>query len=157
RLLEIASLCDRATVLRDGATVGVLDIVEGAEDRIVELMLGPEPEGEAQDPRTESKAIARRSIPADATPRLPLHKLKVGSAVDDVSFGLHAGEVLGLVALEGQGQDQLFEALAGSRRADGGELRLDGRPVRFGHPADAIAAGIVYVPANRVEALLLQR
>ena len=62
-----------------------------------------------------------------------------------------------MAALEGQGQDELFDVLAGSRRPDGGELMVDGVPVSFRHPADAIRAGLVYVPADRAEALLMQR
>jgi ribose transport system ATP-binding protein len=61
------------------------------------------------------------------------------------------------VALEGQGQDELFDILAGSERPAGGELRVDGSPVSFRHPADAIRAGVVYVAADRAEALLMQR
>ena len=74
-----------------------------------------------------------------------------------MSFDLRAGEVLGVAALEGQGQDELFDVLAGSRRPDGGELMVDGAPVSFRHPGDAIRAGVVYVPADRAEALLMQR
>ena len=66
-------------------------------------------------------------------------------------------EVLGVVALEGQGQDELFDILAGSDRPSGGELQVDGKPVSFRHPADAIRAGLVYVAADRAEALLPQR
>ena len=62
-----------------------------------------------------------------------------------------------MVALEGQGQDELFDILAGSERAKGGELLVDGTPTSFRHPADAIRAGLVYVPADRAEALLMQR
>jgi ribose transport system ATP-binding protein len=62
-----------------------------------------------------------------------------------------------VVALEGQGQDELFDILAGSDRPTDGELLVDGSPVTFGHPADAIRAGLVYVPADRAEALLMQR
>jgi ribose transport system ATP-binding protein len=65
--------------------------------------------------------------------------------------------VLGVVALEGQGQDELFDILAGSERPSGGDLLVDGAPVSFHHPADAIRAGLVYVPADRAEALLMQR
>ncbi|HET7829072.1 MAG TPA: ATP-binding cassette domain-containing protein, partial [Candidatus Limnocylindrales bacterium] len=65
--------------------------------------------------------------------------------------------VLGVVALEGQGQDELFDILAGSARPASGELTIDGQPATFRHPADAIRAGIVYVPADRAEALLMQR
>ncbi len=75
----------------------------------------------------------------------------------DVSFEIAPGEVLGVVALEGQGQDELFEALSGLRRPAAGTLRVEGRRVEFRHPADAIAAGLVFVPGNRAEALLMQR
>jgi len=62
-----------------------------------------------------------------------------------------------VVALEGQGQDELFDLLAGSERPSGGELRVNGATVSFHHPADAIRAGLVYVAADRAEALLMQR
>jgi ribose transport system ATP-binding protein len=65
--------------------------------------------------------------------------------------------VLGVAALEGQGQDALFDCLAGARRADGGEIVVGGRPRTFRHPADAIAAGLVLVPGDRLHALLPQR
>ena len=61
------------------------------------------------------------------------------------------------MALEGQGQDELFDILAGSERPSAGELQVDGTAVSFRHPADAIRAGLVYVPADRAEALLMQR
>jgi ribose transport system ATP-binding protein len=153
RMIEIAAVCDRATVLREGETVGVVDVTEGSEDRIVELMLGQAVEemAEAGD-RTAAGARA-----AGATPRLATRGLAAGTKLHDVSFELYAGEVLGLVALEGQGQDELFAILAGSARPDSGELLVDGNPVTFHHPADAIRAGLVYIPADRAEALLMQR
>ncbi|MGH2382036.1 MAG: sugar ABC transporter ATP-binding protein [Candidatus Limnocylindria bacterium] len=154
RMLEIASLCDRATVLRDGETVGVVDMAPGAEERIVDLMLGPPVPGEEQDAAgaQPSRAAGESDVPA-----LEVRGLQSGTKLHDVSFALQPGEVLGLVALEGQGQDELFGILAGDRRADGGELLVKGTPMRFGHPADAIRAGLVYVPANRADALLDQR
>jgi ribose transport system ATP-binding protein len=155
RLVEIRALCDRATVLRDGRTVGVLDVAEGADEKIVDLMLGQ---------------VAREPAPAEAIPgaaaarpegevpvRLAVRSLAAGTKLSDVSFDLHPGEVLGVVALEGQGQDELFEVLSGSRRPSAGELAVDGRPVSFGHPRDAIREGLLYVPANRTDALLMQR
>ena len=83
--------------------------------------------------------------------------MRRGTELNDVSFDLYPGEVLGVVALEGQGQDELFDILAGSERPTSGELLVDGSPVSFRHPADAIRAGLVYVPADRAEALLMQR
>jgi len=165
RLIEISQLCDRATVLRDGETVGVVDMAPGAEDRIVSLMLGPSEDGAAASATTpavtRAAGLAPAGEPATAsatgTPRIAVRGIRVGTRLADVSFELRAGEVLGVVALEGQGQEELFEVLSGSRRPDGGELLVDGVPVRFGHPADAIRAGLVYVPADRLEGLLPQR
>ncbi len=159
RFIEINALCDRATVLRDGDTVGVVDVAPGAEQQIVRLMLGAAGAARAAEAAAATDAIrhADTARPEGVTPRLQARGLRAGTRLHDVSFELHAGEVLGLVALEGQGQEELFGVLSGSRRADDGELRVDGRQVRFGHPADAIREGLVYVPANRVEALLMQR
>ncbi|MGK2851376.1 MAG: sugar ABC transporter ATP-binding protein [Candidatus Limnocylindrales bacterium] len=154
RLIEIAAVCDRATVLREGATVGVVDISEGSEERIVALMLGER----AARSEAEMAAQAGGGPTVEATtPRLAGRALAVGSRLHDVSFELRAGEVLGVAALEGQGQDELFEILAGARRQDSGVLLVNGEPVSFRHPADAIKAGVVYVPADRAEALLMQR
>ncbi len=158
RLLEIGALCDRATVLRDGETVGVVEQMgAGAEERIVELMLGPASEAESTlHERVVSAAAVTPGVGGSA-PRLELRGLSVGTKLSDVSFELRAGEVLGLVALEGQGQDELFAVLSGASRPSGGSLLVDGQEARFRHPADAIAAGLVYVPGNRAEALLMQR
>jgi ribose transport system ATP-binding protein len=153
RFVEISALCDRATVLRDGETVGVVDMAPGAEERIVELMLG----ARIDKARAVVAGPGEAAPPADAVPRLAVRNLRVGTKLADVSFELKNGEVAGLVALEGQGQDELFQALAGSIRPAGGTIEVDGRPVRFGHPADAIAAGIAYVPGDRTEALLMHR
>jgi ribose transport system ATP-binding protein len=156
RMLEIAALCDRATVLRDGETVGVVDIAPGAEELIVELMLGDVAPGGTVSP-TEASVPATGTGGAADAPALEVRGLQSGTKLHDVSFALRNGEVLGIVALEGQGQDELFEILAGDRRPDGGEILVHGKPRRFGHPADAILAGLVYVPADRAQALLAQR
>jgi ribose transport system ATP-binding protein len=151
RMIEIGAVCDRATVLREGETVGVVDVTPGSEERIVELMLGQI----ASEERSVSARPARER--AAATPRLSARSIGAGTSLHDVSFDLYPGEVLGVVALEGQGQDELFDVLAGSARASSGEMLVDGNPVSFRHPADAIRAGVVYVAADRAEALLMQR
>lgn len=154
RLIEIAAVCDRATVLREGQTVGVVDVTPGSEERIVALMLGKIAE---ELPERIAEIGATTEPAARIKPRLAGRGLSFGNKLSDVSFELFPGEVLGVVALEGQGQDELFDILAGSARPKGGELVVDGTPVSFGHPADAIRAGLVYVPADRAEALLMQR
>jgi ribose transport system ATP-binding protein len=153
RMTEIAAVCDRATVLREGKTVGVVDVTEGSADRIVELMLG-EIVDDISERVAAPAATARQS---EDRPRLEVRAIGSAGRLRDVSFELYAGEVLGMVALEGQGQDELFDILSGSERPATGEVLADGRPVSFRHPADAIREGIVYVPADRAEALLMQR
>src|SRR6478735_2955628 len=153
RMIEIAAVCDRATVLREGVTVGVVDVTAGSEETIVELMLGESVEDISA---TEGREPTAARVAATA-PRVAARSLSDGGKLEDVSFELYPGEVLGVVALEGQGQDELFDILAGSTRPDGGELKVQGFTVNFRHPADAIRAGVVYVPADRAEALLMQR
>ena len=114
RLIEIGAVCDRATVLREGSTVGVVDVTEGSEDRIVGLMLGDIVRG---GPVVATEAATGPARAAESVPRLTARGLTVGSKLLDVSFELHPGEVLGVVALEGQGQDELFDVLSGSERA----------------------------------------
>ena len=154
RMSEIRSICDRATVLREGETVGVVDVTEGSEERIVELMLGEIADAVAAGPvADEARAAERRA----GVPRISVRGISKGVKLSDVSFDLHSGEVLGIVALEGQGQDELFDILSGSERPTAGQINVDGRQVSFRHPADAIRAGLVYVAADRAEALLMQR
>ena len=153
RMIEIAAVCDRATVLREGATVGVVDVTAGSEDRIVELMLGEVVE-RLPSAGDRGQAAARA---ADTKPRLAARGLTSGTRLQDVSFEIYPGEVVGVVALEGQGQDELFDILAGSERPSSGDLAVDGTPVTFRHPGDAIRAGVVYVAADRADALLMQR
>ena len=149
RFTEIAAICDRATVLRDGVTVGDLEIEPGIEERVVELMSG----GAVASAATP---LRKPATGADL-PRLKVRGLKTGTRLADVSLDLHRGEVLGVVALERQGQDELFEVLAGHRRATAGTVEVDGRAVTFSHPADAIAAGLPLVPGDRAHALLMAR
>ena len=153
RMAEVSALCDRTTVLRDGATVGVTETARGSEDRIVSLMLGREVAKIAAHP-------ARRAVSAAAAggaPALEVRNLTLGRVLDDVSFTLRAGEVLGVAALEGQGQDELFDCIAGVRRFDSGTVLANGSALRLRYPGDAIKAGLVLVPANRLQALLQQR
>src|SRR5207344_1783354 len=113
RMIEIAAICDRATVLREGETVGVVDVTEGSEDRIVELMLG----GIVDQPPAVSERTTAQTQAASAKPRLTARGLAHGTRLQDVTFDLYPGEVLGVAALEGQGQDELFDILAGAARS----------------------------------------
>jgi ribose transport system ATP-binding protein len=160
RLAEVIAVCDRATVLRDGRTVGTLVPTEGGEERIVTYMLGPEAaRAEAAAAATDEEEAERERIRLAGERgevALEVRELRA-AAVEAVSFQLRTGEILGVAALEGQGQADLFAALSGQRAPEGGEIRVRGRPLRMRHPYDAIRAGLVLVPADRFQALLPQR
>jgi ribose transport system ATP-binding protein len=164
RLAEVTATADRATVLRDGRTVGTLVPKTGEEEKIVELMLGT-----TRSKLAESIEAAAREggegVTVEATapkvaagePQLEVRNLVVGDDPDGISFQLRAGEILGVAALEGQGQDLLFDYLAGQRRPAGGEMIVAGQPFSPRTPYEAIRNGVVLVPADRVLALLPQR
>jgi ribose transport system ATP-binding protein len=154
RMAEVSALCDRTTVLRDGVTVGVTETASGSEEQIVSLMLGTEI---AKSARSVVQPSAKQSIPKDEPPTLEVRGMALRNLLHDLSFTLRPGEVLGVAALEGQGQDELFDCLAGVRRFDSGTILVEGKEVHFRHPGDAIKAGLVFVPANRLQALLQQR
>ncbi|HEX2292132.1 MAG TPA: sugar ABC transporter ATP-binding protein [Gaiellaceae bacterium] len=158
RLAEVIATADRATVLRDGSDVGTMLPKEGGEARIVEMMLGPEAaraEAEASE-RDEETPVAAAAAGEEKPVVLEVNDLRVG-AVQEISLQLRRGEVLGIAALEGQGQDDLFEALAGQRKAEGGDLRVDGKAFRPRHPYDAVRRKVVLVPPDRLLALMPQR
>jgi ribose transport system ATP-binding protein len=152
RLAEVRAHCDMCTVLRDGREVASFNPAEGGEAQIVKAMLG-----EAAAPVDVTGRSRTAGEDADRTTRLEARGLAVGRALEDISLAVRGGEVLGVVALEGQGQDLLFDVLCGNRRPDAGDIEVDGAPLRSRHPYDAIRRGVVLVPSDRLLALLPQR
>ena len=150
RLAEIESICDWATVLRDGIDVDSFEATKQIEERIVSAMLG-------EKNNVANATRQRKQSSRELETLLEVVNLSGGKNLTDVSFEIKRGEVLGVAALEGQGQDFLFEILAGQSRPDSGEIVLNGQKVTFKHPADAIKLGISYVPGDRKSALMPQR
>ena len=150
RLAEIESICDWATVLRDGIDVDSFEANKEIEERIVSAMLGDK--NNVANAARHTKQNAR-----DTEVLLEVINLSGGKNLTDVSFEIKKGEVLGVAALEGQGQDFLFEILAGQAKPESGEIVVNGEKVSFNHPADAIKLGISYVPGDRKSALMPQR
>ena len=150
RLAEIESICDWATVLRDGIDVDSFETNKQIEERIVSAMLG-----EKNKVANAAKHSKQRTQKSETL--LEVINLSGGKNLTDVSFEIKKGEVLGVAALEGQGQDFLFEILAGQAKPDSGAIVVNGKTVSFKHPADAIKLGISYVPGDRKSALMPQR
>jgi ribose transport system ATP-binding protein len=156
RLAEVIQACDRATILRDGGEVATIVPREGGEEAIVEHMLGPEVARAGEQAAERDETVRERISVEGESAALAVDRLSVG-VLEGISFAVRPGEILGVAALEGQGQDDLFAVLAGERTPDGGEIVVAGKPLRARHPYDAIRAGLVLVPADRLQALLPQR
>ncbi len=139
RLDEVLGIADDVTVLRDGRVVHSGPAAELTVRSIVALMIG---DAARQDRR------ATRQRKTDPPVRLSVTDLSTGPA-HDLSFEVREGEVLGFAGLEGSGVTEVFGALFGERRADGGSFTLDGRPFRPRSPADAVRYGLASIPADR--------
>ncbi|MGF6291171.1 sugar ABC transporter ATP-binding protein [Paraburkholderia youngii] len=150
RMAEIEALCDRVMVLCNGRPVGEL-AVRGQLDeaRVLELM------GGAAATHIHDGKRRRGGDPADTerTVALGVTDLRAGARLRGVSFELERGEILGIAGLQGHGQEELLDALAGFRVPDGGEVRLDGRggarTIVPRSPRQMIAAGVCLVPNDR--------
>ncbi|MGH3425663.1 MAG: sugar ABC transporter ATP-binding protein, partial [Nocardioidaceae bacterium] len=145
RWQEVESLADRITVFRNGAAVGTRASLD--EDEAVRLMTG----------RSIDRAFPSRPPTPTADPVLRVEGLQA-DGLDDVSFDVRPGEILGVGGLAGQGQRNLFLALFGAHRTTGGRIQVQGRVRRIRRPLDAIRSGlgIALVPEDRkAEGLLL--
>jgi ribose transport system ATP-binding protein len=146
RLDEIAALCDRVAVLRDGRRVATVRTGEVDRSELVRLMLGHELTGGGRRGAAQDRVL------------LEVRGLGRGRLPRDVSFTLHAGEVLGITGLLGSGRTELARCLFGLEPAETGEIVIDGRPARIRSPRDAIANGIGFLTEDRrAEGLILDK
>ena len=141
RMAEVRQLCESVTVMRNGRHVGSYLLDDVSDDEVVRLMIGRSisaiypPRGE---PRADSGA-----------PALEVDGLCVGEQVTDLSFAMWPGEIVGVAALQGMGQRELFDALFGVAHADRGGLRRHNQPITLISPVGALQAGISLVPEDR--------
>lgn len=156
RLGEVLDVCDHATILRNGVNVADFDLEGVDEAQLVTTMLGGElSEGVTSIP--ETSPIELTTAPDDPPVVLEAKDLHLSDKVNGVSFELRQGEILGLTALEGQGQDELFQVLSGDHRPSSGELVVNGERLAARLPYDVIRRGVVLVSADRQQSLLPQR
>jgi ribose transport system ATP-binding protein len=141
RMEEIFQIADRITVMRDGRQISTTPTAELTMPQLVELIVGRKVE--------QSFVWEERQIDRSGTPLLEVRHLNAGERVQDVSFQLHAGEILGLAGLMGSGRTELVRALFGIDRIQAGELAVRGRLVTIQSPEDALKAGICLVPEDR--------
>jgi general nucleoside transport system ATP-binding protein len=146
KLSEVLSLSDNVTVMRDGRVVGERKTEETNAAELARLMVG-------RDVllRVEKGA----SVPREVT--LAVRNLSYGSELDDVSFDVRAGEIVGIAGVEGNGQTELIEVLAGLRRASSGSVTLEGREIGKLSARAIRELGVAHIPEDRhARGLLLE-
>ena len=145
RMDEIKVITDRVTVMRDGGYVGTLITKDSSKEDIINMMVG---RVIYEDPKTQS------AVPKDAPVVLKVEHLNAGKMVQDVSFELHKGEILGFSGLMGAGRTETARALFGADPKTGGKISVMGKDgqlheVTIHSPQDAVKAGIGYLSEDR--------
>jgi ribose transport system ATP-binding protein len=138
RMDEVFRVADRVSVLRNGKTVSMAKIGEVTRQDLVKQMV----EG-----YTAAAQRARNPVPVNAVEMLCAEELK-NQMLCGVSIQVHAGEILGLGGLSGQGQSEILLALFGALPYSG-KVTMEGKDVAFGNPRQAMRAGLSFVPGDR--------
>ena len=139
RIPEVFRLCDRITVLRDGAYVGTYDTPAVTPDQIVRAMVGRD-----LPPRAEHAAHESAAAPA-----LEVRGLTRAPYFRDVSLSVAPGEIVGLFGLVGSGRSELLETIFGLHKPSAGGVFVGGSALRASSPRQAARAGVALVPEER--------
>lgn len=140
RMDEIKVITNRVTVMRDGTYVGTLITKECSKEDIINMMVG---RVIYEEPKTKSMC------PPDAPVVLRVEHLNAGKMVQDVSFELRKGEILGFSGLMGAGRTETARALFGADPKQSGDIYINGSRVEINSPQDAVNAGIGYLSEDR--------
>ncbi len=143
-LNEIHQICDRVTVFRNGADVGVVDLRQSQQPQvgvpeIIRLMVG----------RDIGDLYPQRQRAAQTQNALEVTNLDDGYRLKDVSLRVGVGEVVGLTGIIGSGRAELVDALYGLRKIRGGQIQVNAEPARANSPARSVRSGLALVPRDR--------
>lgn len=145
RMEEVFDLSDHVSVLRDGAHIATLPVANVTRDELVSMMVG---RAVAHDYPRSAKALGEVVLEARG--------IKRKGVLNDISFQLRRGEVLGVAGLVGAGRTELARAVLGIDRIDAGEILLHGKPVKIDSFRKAIGLGLSLVPEDRKSQGLVQ-
>lgn len=146
KLDEITSITDRVTVLKDGQTVGTVETAETTRSELAEMMVGREVVFEVDKDRREQVGdpiLTARGITADDD--------RGQQALHEVDIRVHAGEIVGIIGVGGNGQRELVECLVGERTTTDGEISVKGEPMTKRGPRAFLEAGLSYIPEDRLQ------
>jgi ribose transport system ATP-binding protein len=138
KLDEIFRICDRITVFRDGKSIGTRGIAETSTKEIISMMVGRN----LQDLFSKENHVQSELL-------LEARAMQKRAVINDISFSLRKGEILGIFGLKGAGRAELARTLFGLETLDNGELFLEGESVKINSPQKAIKRGIGFIPEDR--------
>jgi ribose transport system ATP-binding protein len=138
KIKEVKRICDRVMVLRDGKLITVDNIEDIEEEQIVQKMVG----------RELSQVFPAKTVPEEREV-LRVDNLSIHGLLNDVSFNLKKGEILGFAGLVGAGRTETMEAVFGIRKRDSGKIYVEGKQHRIKTPADAVRLNIGYISEDR--------
>lgn len=140
KMSELTEICDRVTVMRDGQCVGTRVVSETTRDELIAMMVG-----------RQMTSYYERDFLKPGKELLRVENLNSGKQVQNVSFRLREGEIVGFSGLVGAGRSETMEALFGLRPGTTGDIYLEGAKIKISSPRDAMKKGIALVPENRKE------
>lgn len=147
RLGEVFSICDSATVLRNGQVVGSTPTRELTRERLVEMMIGRQLQNIYPPSRRNS-----------AEPLLSVKDLRIPGVAEDISLTVKRGEIVGIAGQIGSGAADVIRALAGLVPASHGNVEIGGKPVALGTRSRMLATGVAFISEDRAgEGLFLKR
>ncbi len=138
KMSELQQICDRVTVMRDGATIGTRVVKETSNDELIAMMVG----------RTLTSYYTRDFTDGGEVV-LKAEHISDGDMVKDVSFEAKKGEILGFAGLVGAGRSETMQAIFGLNRHATGKIWIDGKETQINTPVDALRAGLALVPEDR--------
>ncbi|MDN5305222.1 MAG: ral nucleoside transport system ATP-binding protein [Fusobacteriaceae bacterium] len=145
KLQEVLDIGDNITVIRKGRDVGNLSVQEATKEKIANMMVGRAVLFNVEKPQVEL-----------GDELLVVNNIKVRGnkgllALDDVSFSIKAGEVVGIAGVEGNGQSELIDVLTGLRKVEAGTITLEGEPLANITPREATLKGVAHIPEDRLK------
>ena len=138
RMSELAEICDRVTVMRDGSYIGTRVVSETTNDELISMMVG-----------RELKNYYTRDFQEDGEVMLKCENISDHKIVKDVSFEVRKGEIVGFAGLVGAGRSEVMKCIFGLTKGYSGNIYIDGKKVVIRSPSDAIKHGIALVPEDR--------
>ena len=151
KLDEVMEICDRMSVMRDGQMIGTVSRQDTDQRQLANMMVGRE-----VILRVDKEPAQPKGVQIKIDNLVVLHPAKQKPVVNHVSFEVKAGEIVGIAGIEGNGQTELVECIAGLRKADGGTIFLEGRDVTKESARERREEGLSHIPEDRYERGLVE-